>query len=188
MVKRVGTYRPLAAVASLVLLLLVLGSGPALAQYPPPVPEPPGQPGEATLECEIEAGPDFLIVTCVGSGFAPDTEVLIQLFIGITGPADLEVEGLVLNADENGDLLFTVTVPQCDLSALKVVATGLGPGGETLEATDTIDDPASLACVSGTLSNTGFDWLRWLALGLVLMTAGAWIANVRDEHSNTFAV
>jgi hypothetical protein len=187
--------------------MVLLPGAQAAAQYPPPTPTPTSTPTTgATLECTIEARPASLIVTCTGTGFAPGSQVLVQLYavglddgsaMGLAAgilaapfPGEELVQTLTATADADGDITATIIVPGCDLTALRVVATGVSAGGAALEAEDAIDDPGLLACASGVggegdLATTGFDWLKWFALGLVLVTVGAWIANVRDERTHS---
>lgn len=193
------------AIVSLAVLIMILLS-PAVvarAQYPPPTPEPTTSPttgGE--IECTIEAGPDFLIIECTGSGFLPGADVLAQVFgtgcntssaamVPGANAAPLPGEELlatqVSTADDDGTASFEMLVSCCDLTGVRVLLTGLNPAGNPIEVEEIIDDASLLACASGTLSTTGADWLRWLTLGLVLVTAGAWIANVRDEREFAIA-
>lgn len=188
------------AIVSLAVLAMILLSPAVIAraQYPPPTPDPTTSPtAGGEVECTVEAGPDFLIIECTGAGFLPDSEVLAQVFgtgcntssaaiVPGTNAAPLPGEDLlateVATADGDGNVEFEMMISCCDLTGLRIVLTGLNPAGNPTEAEEIIDDASLLACASGTLSTTGADWLRWLTLGLVLVTAGAWIANVRDER------
>ena len=181
------------------LLILLLPTQRAQAQYPPPTPSPTSTTIEGELECEVETGPDFIIIRCTGGGFAAGAAVLAQVYgVGCGAPTAAVADGInaaplpgerllletTLTADENGDVRFEGQIDCCDASALRIVLTGPTADGDTLVLEDVIDDPAVLACASGALATTGVDWLRWLAVGLWLLTAGVWIANVRDERAH----
>ena len=199
-----------AAAGLLALLLVLLPSSVARAQYPPPTPTPTSSTADGQLECEVEAGADFLIIRCTASGFAPGAQVLVQVHATASaGSAAIapgvnaaprageeQVDEFTVTADGQGDVIFERTISTCDLTSLRVVGTGESASGDTLEAEDVINDVALLRCAGGVLSSnleaggsggvlssTGMDWLRWLAVGLWLLTTGVWIANVRDERS-----
>lgn len=195
-VVRHGRQARRSAILGLLVLavLLLFPAAMAQAQYPPPTPTPTTSPTSgAFLECTAEAGPDFLIIRCVGAGFAPGSEVLVDIYVVIGSsamsaganaaplPGEVLFDSSVVTTDDEGSFAVERQIGICDLQGLRVEATGVSENGNTLTGEDSITQ-SLLECDGGTLSTTGADWLRWLTLGLVLVTAGAWIANVRDER------
>jgi hypothetical protein len=184
-----------AAILSLSVLAMIVLFPAALAraQYPPPTPGPTSSPTTgAFLECTAEAGPDFLIIECTGDGFAAGSEVVVDIYVVVGSSAapginaaplagEERYDSFVVTTDDDGDFDAQRQVGVCDLQGMRVEATGENESGDPVSADDTIER-ALLECAGGTLSTTGADWLRWLTLGLVLVTAGAWVANVRDER------
>lgn len=187
-------------------LMVLLPASHAAAQYPPPTPTPTSSPGAGgELECTVEVEDNTIVIRCTGSGFLPGAEVLAQVYgVGCTplnalapstiAAAPLAGEELLATetviADANGDIALEIALECCDLTALRVVATGPDASGTTQSLEDVLENLSLLTCVAGgvsgeddQLATTGFDWLRWFALGLVLVTTGAWIANVRDERT-----
>jgi hypothetical protein len=170
---------------SVLAMIVLFPAALARAQYPPPTPGPTSSPTAGVeVECTIEAGPDFLVIECSGGGFLPGSEVLAEIFgTGCDSSSGEELLATeVLIADDSGNVNLETTISCCDLTALRVVLTGVNEAGDPVEHEVIIEDASVLGCVGGTLSTTGADWLRWLTLGLLLVTAGAWIANVRDER------
>lgn len=177
-----------------IVALFVLGIGAASAQsYPPPTPTPTPTSDGPTVEisCSLSAGQQGATVTCVLSGFLPNSTVAVEVQGGVQFCVDgvAQAPGPYQDAftepvGADGTVEITYEFPDGAVGDYTVTVDGVDENAQPVTMSDTITMDAAPGCQAtpggsdggvvnpGVLGNTGADVALLVGIVAVLLLAG----------------